>query len=368
VHLLRADPGFRPGGVLTFQVAISGSRYPDDAAAQRFFLNLQQSVASIPGVRTAGAVSHLPLDDYPNWYEYYWREGAPASERNSVMADHRAILPGYFQSAGIELLAGRDFSTHDDPQSPNVIVVDESLARRTWPGQPAIGKRLSTTFIHEGSFDPTVAEVVGVVRHVRDRSLSEDGRGQIYVPYTQSAREKLAFTVRTDGDPLALAGAVRRAVSALDPNLALAKVRTLDSYVESAREAARFTTAVALALAGVALLLAFVGIYGVVACSVAARAGEIGVRIALGGTPTRILRLVLAEVLRTTGAGVAAGLAVALAVNGLMGKLLYAVGPRDPATMAATAAVLAAAGVLAGAIPAMRAALVDPTIALRRDA
>jgi putative ABC transport system permease protein len=284
------------------------------------------------------------------------------------MADHRAILPGYFASAGIELLAGRDFSPHDDPRSPNVIVIDESLARRTWPGQSALGRRLSTTFLHEGSFDPTVAEVVGVVRHVRDRSLSEEGRGQIYVPYTQSAREKLAFTVRTEGDPLALAGEVRRAVASLDPNLAVAKVRTFDSYVAAAREATRFTTAVALVLAGVALLLAFVGIYGVVACSVAARSGEIGVRIALGGTPARILWLVLSQTVRTTGAGLAAGLAVALAVNGLIGRLLYAVGPRDPATLAATAAVLAAAGLLAGAIPALRAALVDPTIALRRDA
>jgi predicted permease len=368
VHLLRADPGFRSRGVLTFQVAISGPRYPDDDAGKRFFTGLLEKVEAIPGVRAAGAVSHLPLDDYPNWYEYYWREGAPASEHNAAMADHRAILPGYFRSAGIELLAGRDFSLHDDASRPNVIVVDESLARATWPGQSALGKRLSTTFIHEGSFDPTIGEVVGVVRHVRDRSLSEDGRGQIYVPYTQSAREKLAFTVLTGGDPLSLAGEVRRAVASLDPDLAVAKLRTFDSYVAAAREATRFTTAVALALAGVALLLAFVGIYGVVACSVAARSGEIGVRIALGGTPGRILWLVLGQTLRTTGAGLLAGLAGALLLNGLIARLLYAVGPRDPGTLAAAAAVLAAAGLLAGTLPALRATRVSPTIALRTDA
>jgi len=366
--LLHADPGFRSAGVLTFQVGLSGERYPDDASARRFFLRLLERIEAIPGVESAGAISHLPLDDYPNWYEYYWREGAPASERNVVMADHRAILPGYFRSAGIEILAGRDVSRSDEPSRPNVIVVDESLARRTWPGESALGKRLEVTFIHEGSFDPTVGEVVGVVRHVRDRSLAEDGRGQVYVPYAQSAREKLAFTVRTAGNPLALVGPVRDAVASLDRDLAVAKVRAFDSYVEAAQESTRFTAAVALALAGVALLLAFVGIYGVVACSVAARTGEIGVRLALGGRPVQILWLVVGQTLRTTAIGLAAGLAAALALTGLIVRLLYGVGPRDPATLAVSAAVIAAAGLLAGLLPARRAMRIDPAIALRPDA
>jgi len=269
---------------------------------------------------------------------------------------------------GIELVAGRDFADDDTPGRPNVIVVDESLARRTWPGESALGKRLEATFIHEGSFDPTVAEVVGVVRHVRDHSLAEDGRGQIYVSYLQSAREKLAFTVRTAGDPQALAGAVREAVASLDRDLAVAKVRTMDSYVAAARQSTRFVTAVASALAGVALLLAFVGIYGVVACSVAARTGEIGVRMALGGTPARILWLVVGQTLRTTAVGLAIGLAGSLLLTGLIARLLYGVGPRDPATLACAAAVLAAAGLLAGLLPARRATRVDPTAALRADA
>jgi predicted permease len=368
VGLLHADPGFRSAGVLTFQIGLAGGKYPDDAAGQRFFRTLRDRVRAIPGVESAGAVSHLPLDDYPNWYEYYWREGAPASERNTVMADHRAILPGYFRSMGIELVAGRDFSDDDTPGRPNVIVVDESLARRTWPGETALGKRLEATFIHEGSFDPTVAEVVGVVRHVRDHSLAEDGRGQIYVSYLQSARERLAFTVRTAGDPQALAGAVREAAASLDRDLAVAKIRTMDSYVAAARQSTRFVTAVATALAGVALLLAFVGIYGVVACSVAARTGEIGVRMALGGTPARILWLVVGQTLRTTAAGLAIGLAGSLLLTNLIARLLYGVGPRDPATLASAAAVLAGAGLLAGLLPARRATRVDPTAALRADA
>ena len=374
VGLLHADPGFRSAGVLTFQVGLSGSAYPDDASTKRLFRRLLERVEAIPGVDSAGAVSHLPLDDYPNWYDYYWREGAPESERNAQMADHRAILPGYFRSAGIALLAGRDVSLNDDSDRPNVIVVDESLARRTWPGRSALGKRLEVVFIHEGSFDPTVAEVVGVVRHVRDRSLAEDGRGQVYVPYLQSAREKLAFTVRTSapkgegGNPEALARPVREAVASLDRDLAVAKLRTLDSYVAAARQSTRFTAAVAAALAGVALLLAFVGIYGVVACSVAARTGEIGVRMALGGSPARILWLVVGQTLKTTAAGLAAGLAAALALTGLIARMLYGIGPRDPATLAVSAAVLAAAGLLASLLPARRAMRVYPTDALRHDA
>jgi len=157
-------------------------------------------------------------------------------------------------------------------------------------------------------------------------------------------------------------------VASLDRDLAVAKLRTLDSYVAAARQSTRFTAAVASALAGVALLLAFVGIYGVVACSVAARTGEIGVRMALGGSPARILWLVVGQTLRTTAAGLAAGLAAALALTGLIARMLYGIGPRDPATLAVSAAVLAAAGLLASLLPARRAMRVYPTDALRHDA
>src|SRR5262249_53994204 len=154
-------------------------------------------------------------------------------------------LPGFFRSAGIALLSGRDFTESDDPSHPNVVVVDETLARREWPGQNPLGKRLTATFIHSGSFDPMVAEVVGVVRHARYHALAADGRGQIYVPYFQSARENLAFVVRTNGDPTSLALPVRKTVASLDPEAAISKMRPFSAYVDSARQATRFTTAVA---------------------------------------------------------------------------------------------------------------------------
>src|SRR5262245_47452720 len=367
VGLLQADPGFDAAGALTFQVG-APPRSEEDASAQRFFRELRTKIERMPGVTAVSAVSHLPLDDYPNWYEYYWKDGAPAADRNKVLADHRAILPGFFQSAGISLVSGRDFSDDDDPHHPNVIVVDETLARREWPGESAIGKRLTATFIRSGSFEPTVAEVVGVVRHARYHALAADGRGQIYVPYYQSARENLAFVVRVDGDPLSLARPVREAVAALDPEVAISKMRPFAAYVDTARQATRFTTAVAAVLAGTALLLAFVGIYGVVSCSVAAGTSEIGVRMALGGRPRSILWLIVGQTLRLTSFGLAAGVAISIVLTGLIAKLLYGVGPRDPLTLSAAALVLAAAGVIAAILPARRAMSVDPMIALRHEA
>ena len=356
---------------MTFQVGLSGSGYPDDASAKRFFRRLLEKVEAIPGVESAGAVSHLPLDDYPNWYDYYWREGAPESEHTARMADHRAILPGYFRSAGIALLAGRDVSPNDGPDQPNVIVVDESLARRTWPGQSAIGKRLEVVFIHEGSFDPTVAEVVGVVRHVRDRSLAEDGREQVYVPYAQSAREKLAFTVRASSsgrirrrsrDRARSGGVARprpRRREGAHPRLVRRRPRGRNAFHGRSRRRAR-------------------------GCGAPARVRRHlrSRRVLRRGTDrrdrnphraraearVRIVWLVVGETLRTTAAGLAAGLAAALALTGLVARMLYGVGPRDPATLAVSAAVLAAAALLASLLPAGRAMRVDPTIALRHDA
>jgi predicted permease len=367
INLLRADPGFRADGVLTFQIAPPRVRYPDDASRQRLFRQLQEKVEALPGVTAAGAVSHLPLGNYPNWYEFYWKDGAPASEQNTLLADHRAILPGFFRSLGVGFVAGRDFTAHDDPEHPNVIIVDEALADRTWPGESAIGRFLNVSFIHHGSFDPTRAEVVGVVRHVRYHDLAEEGRGQVYVPYLQSARELLAFTVRTDGDPESLTPSIRSVVEKLDPELALSRVRPLSGYVESSLQAYRFTMTIAAVLAGLALLLACIGIYGVVSFSVASRTSEIGVRMALGGAPRRVLWLIVGETLRLAVAGLAAGLAVSLLMTGLLGRLLYGVGPRDPAALVAAGLLLMAAGMTAAIVPARRATKIEPMAALRHE-
>ena len=366
VGLLAADPGFRAEGVLTFQVALPQIRYPDDRSRQRLFQQLLEKVENIPGVASAGAVSHLPLDDYPNWYETYSRDGASAEEKNEF-ADYRATMPGYFRTIGASVIEGRDFARRDDPEHPNVIVVDQSLARRAWPNESALGKILNVTFIHNGSFDAARAEVIGVVRHVRSQAPGTDGRGQVYVPYLQSARVQLGFVVRTAGAPRHLVAEIRRAVGELDPELAVSKVRTLSDYVEIARRSVRFTTVIAASLAALALLLASVGIYGLVSYAVAARTNEIGVRMALGCGRQVILWMIVARILRLTAAGLAAGLVASLALTGLLSHILYGVRPHDPATIAAAGLILSAAAVVAALVPARRAMRVDPTVALRYE-
>ncbi len=364
-----ADPGFHSAGALTFQVSLQGGRYPDDASRRRAARELSTRLAALPGVSSVGAASHLPFDDYPNWYEYYWREGAPESEKTAAMADHRAILPGFFESLGATVVRGRAFTDADDPEHPSVVVVDETLAKRTWGAEDPIGKRIVSTFIHEGSFDLTPAEVVGVVRHVRYRDLGADGRGQIYVPWLQSVRPELGFTLRAaaGADARGLAGPARGEVARVDPDLAVSKVRLLEDYVRQAGAAARFTSVIAAVLAGLALTLASIGIYGLLAYSVAQRSNEIGVRLALGGGPADILWLVVRQAIGLVGSGLAVGIAGAVLLTRLMEKLLYGVGPRDFATLAGAAAVLAAAGTLAAWLPARRAIRVDPIAALRAD-
>jgi putative ABC transport system permease protein len=210
---------------------------------------------------------------------------------------------------------------------------------------------------------------VGVVRHVRYRDLGADGRGQVYVSYYQSVRPELAFTLRAapGADPRNLAAPARREVARVDPDLAVSKVRLLEDYVRSASTAARFTTVIAGALAGLALLLAGIGIYGILAYSVAQRSNEIGVRVALGGRPRDIVWLVLRQTVGLVAAGLAAGLVGSLLLTRLLQKLLYGVGPRDLATLAGAAVVLAAAGILAAVLPARRAVRVDPITALRGE-
>src|SRR5215469_10055662 len=203
--LLAVDTGFQAEHVLTFQIAPPDLRYRTDLDKARFFVELQRKLGAVPGVQSVGGVSHLPLDDYPNWYSFYWREGAPPQEQNTALADHRAITPGYFRALGISLVAGRDFTDADDSSHSRVVIVDESLVNRTWPNESALGKRIAVEEITSGEFAPATATVVGVVKHIRYLQLTDDGRLQVYIPYPQSVREKLSFAVRTSGDPLSVA-------------------------------------------------------------------------------------------------------------------------------------------------------------------
>ena len=365
--LINTSPGFTPENALTFQIAPTGPRYKSDTDLQNFFLQFRQRIAALPGVESAGASSHLPFDDYPNWYEYYSREGAPASEQNDLMADHRAILPGYFAALSAEFVSGRDFTETDNSFHPNVIIIDDSLARQTWPGQNPLGKKLNVSFIHSGSFDRTLAEVVGVVRHIRYEDPMREVRGQVYVPYAQSARENLGFVVRTSGDPSTLIAPVRRELDQLDKDIPMAKIQPLAVYVVRARAATRFATVIASSLAALALLLSALGVYAVSSYAVSQRTTEMGIRTALGAGRRHLLSLVLRQEVTPVLLGITIGMLIAWRLTPLLASLLFGVSPFDPLTFLAIAAFLVVVGLAACYLPARRATRCDPLTALRHE-
>jgi putative ABC transport system permease protein len=364
------DPGFEAGPALTLQLSLPGPRYPSDADRVRFARFVLERLAAIPGVQAAGMGSNLPLDtSLPNWYAPYWRDGAGEEERNGLMADHRSVLPGFFRSVGAHLLEGRDFTPEEVDQGRLVAVVDDSLARRTWPGQSAIGKPLAIETMIEGEFKVQTVQVVGVVRHVQFHSLTDEVREQIYIPYSLAPRNQISFALRADtgGDPESFAAPARAAIAALDPDLPVARVLPLGHYVQQARRAVRFLSLLSGALAAIALLLAVVGVYGVSSGSVTRRTAEIGVRVALGARRADVLRLVLGQGMKPVAFGCAAGLALSALLAPLYAHLLFGVRPFDPATYAAVAAVLTLAGLFACWLPARRAVRLDPLEALRAE-
>jgi putative ABC transport system permease protein len=283
------------------------------------------------------------------------------------MADHRSVLPGFFRAVGAHLLEGRDFTEEDIAQARLVAVVDDTLARRTWPGQSALGKRLALETMIESEFKWRTAEVIGVVRHVQFHSLTDEVREQVYIPYSLAPRNQISFALRAGGDPEALAAPARAAVAALDPDLPVARVLPLARYVEQARRATRFLSLLSAALAAIALLLAVVGVYGVSAGSVTRRTAEIGVRVALGARSADVLRLVLGQGMAPVLCGCVAGLLLSALLAPLYAYLLFGVRPFDPATYGAVAALLTVAGLLACAVPARRALRLDPLDALRAE-
>ena len=358
--LLRVNPGFTAENALTFTTTPGG--YP-------FAHAVQSKLREIPGVESVSASSHLPLDaNYANWYDGYYKEGAPPEDQNTNLADDRSILPGYFQTIGATLISGRDFTDADDAVHQHVAIVDDELAAREWPGETALGKKLNISDSPKGfyEFERDWVVVVGVVRHVQYHSLTTSVRPQIYVPF-QLAPRPVSFVVRASLPPAALRTAIRAKLNEVDKSAPLARVVTLGHLADQARAQNRFVAYLAAALAGIALLLACVGIAGVTSYSVAQRTNEIGLRMALGATSKNVLRMIVERNLVPVGAGLAIGIASSLALAPLLGSLLFGVRPEDPLTLATVAITVAATGVAACFLPAMRATHVDPLVALRHD-
>ena len=362
-RLQKVDSGLQPDHVLTFTVSISDVKYPSEQQSQ-FFQQLRTKLESLPGVEGASGVLPLPLsgDRFSISFEI---DGRPVAKKDQPSADFFVADAGYFKAMGIPIVKGRDFNQFDQHKSGQVVIVTEAFARQFFPGEDAVGKRIKpgmSTFDGEKS---QMREIIGVVGDIRNRSLSVESKPAYYVPETQVPFNQLSMVVRTTGDPHVLINAVGKEVLALDKDVPVYSVKTMNEYLASSVAAPRFNTTLLSIFAGVALVLTIVGLYGVMSYSVAQRTNEIGIRLALGAQRRDVIALVVKQGLLLVLFGLLIGLPSAFALMRLISGLLFGVTNKDPMTFVSAAVVLSVVGLLACYIPALRATRVDPMEALR---
>ena len=364
-NLGAVDAGFDPHHVLTMRVILTGSRHAATPESRNaFYRQVLDRVAAVPGVESVSGINHLPLagDLWTFDFHVEGRPDPPPSDTPS--AAFRAVFPGYFHTMRIPVVRGRDFTERDDALAPGVIVVNESMAKRWWLGVSAIGKRIR---LHTD--DPWYT-VVGVVKDVEQDDWGGTARSEFYFPQLQNPvdiQRYLTLVVRTSGDPLPLAGAVQGEVWSLDRDLPIGDVSSMQQVVERAVWQPRFSTTLLGGFAGLALVLAAIGIYGVMSFDVSRRTQEIGIRMALGAKPADVMRSVLGGGGKLAAVGTAIWLAGALALTRFLKTLLYEVSTTDPAVLVGAAAVLGLVALLAVWLPARRATRVDPVVALRSE-
>jgi putative ABC transport system permease protein len=364
-HLVAEPPGFDPDGLLTAEISLPAKRYASPPARAQFYASLMPRLAALPGVSEAGFVTPLPFsnDSITTRLSVLGRDQSPADQPRSI---YHTATPGYFHAMRIPLQRGRLLADEDTREARPVVVVNESFARTVFPGEDPIGRRLRIG-VRAADGDPDVFEIVGVAGDVHHGTLGRGMEPELYVPAAQHTWGWGVLALRTRSDPGALATAVRREVSALDPELAVIATSTMRERLAASLAAPRFVASLLSIFAAVAAMLAGIGLYGVLATTVAQRASEIGVRMALGARVADVLRLVVGEAARMAGVGIVVGLLAASAVTRLMAAVLFGIGPRDPVTLAAVTAALFAVALAAAVVPAWRAARIDPAACLRRE-
>ncbi|HEY2801334.1 MAG TPA: ABC transporter permease [Chthoniobacterales bacterium] len=364
-QLARVQPGFNPESVLTFNVALPDNPYRDRAKASAFIQEVVRRIKDLPGVKSAAAGSVLPLSGAEE-VDGFEIEGRPKSPRGQEpTANFRWVTPDYFRTLQIPLERGRVFTAHDNKDAPAVAIIDQTMARLYFPGVNPIGQRFAGK---DEKKRPRPREIVGIVGDVRHESLGAKPAPHIYFPHAQEGVGLMTVAVRSAGtQPTALLALVRREVAAVDPNVPIADIRTMKQMVASSVAPWRFTMSLLSAFAGVALLLASVGIYGVLAYSVNQRRREIGIRMSLGAQPRDLLQLFLSQGMRVTLLGIVIGLGGAWAVTRIMRSLLYSVSPTDPLVFLAVPLAFAAIALLASFFPARKASRVNPIVALRSE-
>ena len=360
----QVEPGFVAQNVLSMRLSVAGTTYEKQPRRMSFYQQLWDRIRQMPGVESAGGSSILPLSGGNSWGSISIEGYVPESGQSMIQADGRVATVGYFETMKTPLIRGRFFTEQDTPESPKVAIIDENMASTYWPGVDPVGKRLKWGRVES---DSPWLTVVGVVARVKQYALDTDSRVAFYTPHQQSPYGGMYVVVRTATDPLSVAAAISREARAMDPNVPIYDVKSMEQRLTESLARRRFAMLALGVFAVVAMILAAVGIYGVMSYSVTQRTREIGIRMALGAPTQGVLKLIVGQGMLLAGVGVGIGLAGAVATTRLMASLLYGTSPTDPVTFAAIGALLASVALLACYIPARRATKVDPMVALRYE-
>jgi putative ABC transport system permease protein len=359
IALQNVNPGFDANNVLTMRIDLPHKKYQAEGKFENFFQQLETRVASLPGVQTVGLITELPLSGQLNDMPFEVEGRPPVTPDQAFDADFRLINTNYFTALRIPLLRGRNFTEQEVRQGDKVTIVSQQLVDTVFPNEDPLGKRLVSAIGNQ------TYEIIGVVGDIRHRSLEDRPFDAMYFPTRDTGRMNLV--IRTQGDPLSIVGAVRKEVQALDPDQPIASVRKMSDWVDASTAEPRYRTTLLGMFAALAMVLAAMGIYGVMSYSVAQRTHEIGVRMALGARQRDVLKLVVRQGMLLTLVGVVLGLIGAFALTRVMQSLLFEVTAKDPFTFAIVAALLIAVAFVACFIPARRATKVDPLVALRYE-
>ncbi|HEY7304061.1 MAG TPA: ABC transporter permease [Bryobacteraceae bacterium] len=362
--LQHVDPGIQAADLLTLRVSLPGAHYTKPSQTIQFFARAVREISSLPGVRAASAISHLPFDGRPPG-TYVVLAGRPrAKPGEDIGATIRTVLPGYFRTMGIPLLRGRDFTAADNEENtPHRFIVSQAFVRKYLGTANPLDQQVSVWMEEKNPF----GQIIGVVGDVKDETLDQPPTPTVYYPHAHLAYNRMILVARSPSSPLALTEPIRRVIRSIDPAQPIADVRTMDEVIADTFSRQHFSTLLLAGFSGASLLLAAIGVYGILAYSVSERTREIGVRVAIGATPDRIIFLIIRAVANPVIGGVAIGISGALALTGLLRSMLFDISPRDPLTFVFVPAAVAVVALIAAYLPARRAAHLEPMSALRAE-
>jgi putative ABC transport system permease protein len=366
-RLQSVNPGFRTEQSLTFRTALPTAAYRGEPERALFYQRAMERIQTLPGVTTVGAISALPMSGSSFGFTFEIEGDPPARPGEEPAMQTRVVTPDFFKAVGVPLLRGRGFTAQDDASAPQVVLLNEAAVKRFFPSSNPIGRRIILGWGRGPGRPRNGGEVVGIVGSVKQFGLDEVEQPEIYIPHAQNPMAGMTFVVHTAVEPTTLADAVRREIRALDASLPVTALEPLEAVVARSISQPRFYMLVLGIFATVALVLASIGIFGVVSYAVAQRTREMGIRIALGASRERVLRMVLGNAMRLAIAGVVVGLLASIALSRTLASLLFDLSPTDPTTYAAVGVGLSLVALLASYLPAWRATRVDPVVALRAD-